>query len=777
MAEILRIDRFWQWLGRRDRDFAALRRAMRTAIVMPGLFALGDLVIGNPDVATFAAFGSFAMVLLVDFGGPMTARLQAQAALVATGALAVCLGTLASQVTWLAVAAMIVVGFAVLFAGVVSSVLASASTALLLAFILPVSVTAPASAIPARLAGWGLAGACSLIAVALLWPAPVREPLRAAAASACREHAVRLRAEVALVLSGGDEHFAAERDRAAERSDAAAATLQRTFLDTPYRPTALSTGARMVVRLVGEVGWVHSIIGQSARHNLSGQGTRAVLSRPGCAVKTAAAQVLERGADLLSIIAGDPAELRVALAGLSRALRRLEEHAAAELPEGAVSAVPRSAAQTSGRMLVTALDPAFRAQELGFAVSLAGRTIELTAVAERRSWHDRVLGRQPAGLPSTLSEAETRAAAHVESHSVWLRNSVRGAAGLGLAVLLARLTGVQHSFWVVLGALSVLRSNALSTGQDALRALGGTVAGLLIGAGLLLVVGTHSAALWAILPVAILAAGVAPAVISFAAGQAGFTLTLVILFNIIAPAGWTVGLLRLEDVALGCAVSIVVGLLFWPRGAAAVLRQAVAETYADAASYLASAVEFGLGRCGAGGEADSADAFGSRSQDQSARAAAATRRMDDAFRAYLAERGRKALSLADVAGLVAGAAGLRMTADAVLGLWEHDSGRAAAERAAARNELLSALARVQSWYAEFAARLISGQDPAEPQGYDEQADGRLADAIRGDLDGAGADAAATAVRIVWTGDHLDVARRLQRTIVPPAASAATVRRR
>jgi len=36
-----------QWLGQRDRDFAALRRATRTAIIMPALFALGDKVIGN----------------------------------------------------------------------------------------------------------------------------------------------------------------------------------------------------------------------------------------------------------------------------------------------------------------------------------------------------------------------------------------------------------------------------------------------------------------------------------------------------------------------------------------------------------------------------------------------------------------------------------------------------------------------------------------------------------------------------------------------------------
>jgi hypothetical protein len=68
-----------RWLGQRDRGFAALRRAARAAIVMPAMFAVGDKVIGNPQVATFAAFGSFAMLLLVDFGGSMAERLQAQA--------------------------------------------------------------------------------------------------------------------------------------------------------------------------------------------------------------------------------------------------------------------------------------------------------------------------------------------------------------------------------------------------------------------------------------------------------------------------------------------------------------------------------------------------------------------------------------------------------------------------------------------------------------------------------------------------------------------------
>ena len=126
------------------------------------------------------------MLLLVDFGGPLAARLQAQAALAITGGLLVCLGTLASQRAWLAAVAMAVVAFAVIFAGVVSSVLAGATTALLLAFILPVSLAAPVSSVPARLAGWGLASAAALAAVALLWPAPARDPLRGAARAACR---------------------------------------------------------------------------------------------------------------------------------------------------------------------------------------------------------------------------------------------------------------------------------------------------------------------------------------------------------------------------------------------------------------------------------------------------------------------------------------------------------------------------------------------------------------------------------------------------------------
>jgi hypothetical protein len=749
-----------RWFGQRDRGFAALRRAARTAIIMPAMFAIGDKVIGNPQIATFAAFGSFAMLLLVDFGGPMAERLQAEAALAVTGGVFVCLATLASQTAWLAAVAMTVVGFCVIFAGVVSSVLAGATTALLLAFILPVSLAAPASAVPDRLAGWGMAAGAALLATALLWPAPERDRLRGAAAAACRALGVRLRAGVGYLLSGMDEQSTRDRDHAAAQADQAVEALRTAFLATPYRPTGLSTPARTTVRLVDELIWMNSIVIQPGLH-------RDGVNRAALRVKEAAATVLDRAADLLDARGGSSDELDAALTELAAAHAKMQEGVTADLPVR--SPGPASEPSPGGERVsefITSLDPAFRAEELSFAVSLVARNAGLTAAAERRSWRDRWLGRQPEGVPGTLSAARERITSYLEPHSVWLHNSLRGAAGLGLAVLAARLTGVQHSFWVVLGALSVLRSTALNTGQDAVRAMLGTVAGFIVGAALLAAIGTNTALLWFLLPLAVFFAGVAPAVISFAGGQAAFTIILVILFNLIQPTGWRVGLVRIEDVAIGAGVSLVVGVLFWPRGAAPALRRALAQAYADGAGYLASTVRSGMSRGDPGAPASPALA------DDAARAAAASRRLDDAFRTYLAERGTKRFPLADVAGLVTGVAGLRLEADAVLDLWRGDDGRGGGDMAAARREILGAADRVTTWYDDLAATMISGGEVPPPLAHDQVADGRLVEAVRHDLLAHDGTASTTAVRMIWTDDHLDVVRRLQAAIISPARATA-----
>jgi uncharacterized membrane protein YccC len=748
-----------QWFASRDRGFGALRRATRTAIIMPSLFAIGDKWIGNPDVATFAAFGSFAMLLLVDFSGPMRERLQAQATLVVTCGAFICLGTLASRNAWLAAAGMALVAFVVLFAGVVSSVLASASTALLLAFILPVSRAAPASTIPDRLLGWGMAGAVALVAIAVLWPSPSRDSLRAPAIAACRAIAARLRSEVAYLRGADDAPSADEHEQAIARADAAVAALHRTFLATPYRPTSLSTPARTIVRLVDELNWLNAVA-QSKRHPVMGSAGRAT-----CDVKEAAADVLERGADLLEELGASPDALRASLVELRAALDAMEYSATRKLPVEWSQTGPELRANE----FLMLLDPSFRAQELSFAVMQVARNIDLTAAAERRSWWERLLGRQPAGVGGPLAAAHERASAYFEPHSVWLQNSVRGAVALGLAVLIANKTGVQHSFWVIFGTLSVLRSNALNTGQFIARGILGTAIGFAIGAAILDVIGTNTTALWILLPFVVLAAGIAPAVISFTAGQASFTVTLLILFNLVQPAGWRLGIIRVEDVAIGFAVSLAVGLLFWPRGAAGALRKALAEAYADSAGYLDRAVDFGMRCCSSEGPTPAAPT------EEATRAAAASRRLDDAFRSYLAERGAKPVPLAEVTSLVTGAAALRLTADAVLDLWQRDQHQPEGDREAARAVLLSTSGSIKHWYDDLAAGFARGGAVPPPLPPDEGTDGRFVEAIRHDLLGDDGKATATAVRMIWTGDHLDAARRMQTALVEPARATTDVR--
>ncbi len=725
---------------------------------MPAAFALGGPVLGNPVLATFAALGSFAMLLLVDFGGSIRNRLQCQAALAVACMVLITLGTLASRTTWLAALAIAVLSFGVLFAGVVSSVLASATTSLLLPLIIAVSLHGPPSSIPDRLAGWGIASLFSLVAISLLWPAPARDPVRSSAIAACRALAARLRVEVDFVLAGRPADGEANYRQALAASNAAVEAVQTGFFATPYRPTGLSTSARAVVRLVDELRWLNTIVLRSA---LTAPTPMATVPQV-CAVKRAAADVLTSAADLLET-PEQAGPLDDATARLRSALEDLERASTDRIPESAADDAGHDV-QEHARRVVSSLDPSFRSQELSFIVLQIAANVDYAARAERRTWLQKVLGRQPTGFVGFLSAASQRATSHTARDSVWLHNSLRGAAGLGLAVLIADLLAVQHSFWVALATLSVLRSSALNTGQNIVRAVLGTTVGLVIGGGIVALVGTNTAVLWVLLPFAVLLAGLAPATVSFAAGQAAFTLTLMILFNLLAPAGWQIGLVRIEDIALGGAVSLLVGLMLWPRGAGVALGRALSAAYVDSVSYLTSAVAYGLGRCDSGGPAPGLPV------DQAAQAAAAARRLDDTFRGYLAERGAKPVPLAEVTALVTGVVGLRLAGDAVLQLWDGD-GPNGGDRAAARRALLSGSDTVRGWYSRFAESLVGQGSVPEPLGADAVSDGRLVDAVGRDLRDPDGHATATAVRVIWTGDHLDAVRRLQSMLVGPAQEA------
>jgi hypothetical protein len=161
--------------------------------------------------------------------------------------------------------------------------------------------------------------------------------------------------------------------------------------------------------------------------------------------------------------------------------------------------------------------------------------------------------------------------------------------------------------------------------------------------------------------------------------------------------------------------------------------------------------------------------------EEATRAAAASRRLDDAFRSYLAERGAKPVPLAEVTSLVTGAATLRLTADAVLDLWQRDQHQPEGDREAARAALMKTSGTIKHWYDDLAAGFARGGAVPPPLPPDEGTDGRFVEAIRHDLLGDDGKATATAVRMIWTGDHLDAARRMQTALVEPARATTDVR--
>jgi uncharacterized membrane protein YccC len=698
-------------------DIAALKSAARAAIVMPAVFAFADNVIGQPQTSIFAAFGSIAMLVLVDFAGPPRTRLLAYLGLACVGAVFITLGTLCSRNAWLAAGAMAVVGFGVLFSGVISGYVAAATTGALVTFVLPVTLPAPNSAIPDRLEGWGLAAAAGICAVMLFWPPRRRADLQLEAAGALRA--------VADVADADRDH-SAERGRLARD---AVDGLGRRFLGTQHRPTGPTGPTAALASLPDELDWLLSFLAPSVKslplELACAQDVEAMAAT--AAVLRASAERLE-GHDERP----DFARLDAARDAVARAL----VHRLPELPTGA-----------RDEALMEVLEPPFRIRAVTYSARQVGGYALLATGAEapELSHHDVAVPPPPG---AALEATERLAVEHARAGSVWFQNSVRGAAGLTVAVFIAQQTGLQHGFWVVLGTLSVLRSNALGTGWSILSALAGTAVGIVVGALLVIVIGTHEAVLWGVLPFAILLAAYAPRAISFAAGQAGFTVVLFVLFNIIQPVGWSVGLVRVEDVAIGFAISLGVGLLFWPRGAAALLRDDLAAAYARSVDYVVATARQSI----EGGATDDA-ARAARAAD------AAAHRLDDAFRQYLTERSATELNVEDVAAFVGGASRVRRAAQSLDSLGRMADGTTPLGRCG--ENLDRELHALQSWYVTLGYAIVNRRPVSPPHIRDGEGRSRLLACVREAARASDAATVRAALGLLWASQHLDNLWRLE----------------
>jgi hypothetical protein len=216
-----------------------------------------------------------------------------------------------------------------------------------------------------------------------------------------------------------------------------------------------------------------------------------------------------------------------------------------------------------------------------------------------------------------------------------------------------------------------------------------------------------------------------------------------VLFNIVDPVGWSVGGVRIEDVALGCLAGIICGVLLWPSGATAQMLRSLADGYRTAAEALSASTHAVL---------EGTETAAERSISALARAQAAISRLDDAFRAYLAERGSKPLAFDDLTAAANVASKLVFASNAIdatrtPSAWppEHSSplvaGIAAVQAEVAANDI---------WYTQVADEIDGGQVSAshapdeptaatevlscvesEPQRFEREPDGSQAHALWG----------------------------------------------
>ena len=748
----------------------AALRTLRAVLVIPTLFALTFEGFGNLQMALYAAFGGFASLIFASFGGSKRDKITAHFGLAVIGSLGLIIGTAVSGITALAVVVTIPVTFGIFFAGVAGPNAASGVTAALLPFVLSVATPGTVSMIGDRLAGWWLASVASTVVVLLLSPPSPGDRLRAAAAGSARALAAHLEASVRGTATEAD----------IQACLAAKQQLMTTFASTPYRPVGLATADQGLASVVQLLEWCTALIADATdgHPNLdrAAPSDRDLLGL--------AAVVLRQTGDLLAGPDSGPLPDPTAM---DRQREASAAYHASAAPDGDYDSVEIIARH------------AFHAQAIALAVRaivadalIATRRADPeTIAARRRGWY----GAQPEGtMPerrvAAISGAMGVLVRHASFRSIWFLNSLRGSLALAAAVLVADLSGVQHAFWVVLGTLSVLRTNAASTESTALRALGGTVIGFAVGALLLLGIGTSAPALWAALPIAIAVAAYAPGTLPFAFGQAAFTVVVVVLFNLLVPAGWKVGLLRIEDVAIGCLVSLVVGVLFWPRGAGALVGDDLADAFRRGAAYLTQAVDWALGT-----RADPPDAGPA--------AVTAGIRLDEALRGFLAEQGTKQVSKEDLWMLVMASMRLRLTAYSLAGLQEPEHVRQHKHRgtAYARTALAHATADLTGFYERVAAMVgrpmagqvllpvvvppFTGLDGSGSAARAAEDSGVAVLSEAGDADGLEEGDATDVVRVItaphhphllWVAEHLQHLSSHAQAIADPAAHVAEQRR-
>lgn len=544
-----------------DPGHTALRRGIRGALVLEIAVAVTLIAMDSPQAALFAAFGTIGLLLTADFAGTWQRRLAAYLAMGVAGAVVIIIGWLAAQNPVAQVLVTAVVAFLLAFAPVMRGMLAAAAPGLLVVFVVAVTFGGTTADLPMYLAGWGFAVVLSTAAGVLLLPRDRRLVIRAKLCDS-------LRAAADLVHSIWVEPDAEVRQRNQARLDQAVDELNATYVGQPFRPAGMTARDRALSLLVDEV--------NSARI-LLGVDPEALAADPGEEIGTPAlAQSM--GEALVGIADAFMSEGEPPTAQPLDAARLVHHQRTEDW------VLQRSRAGDDTTILAKGIRD-------GHLVRIAALVSEQLVELARQS-----LGAEVEPLPDLPALPErswgTIVRAHASFGSPWFRAALRSGVGLGIAIFLVQQFGVSHGFWVLLGVLSVLRTDAASTRKFAWQAVVGTVLGVVLAVLVLAITDPHEILLWILMPLVVVLCAWGPVALGYISGQAAFSAFVMIVLGIIDwPPDLTLGLLRIENVAIGAVVAVVVGVVLWPGGAPKLLHKAVAVALREASAYLTLTID------------------------------------------------------------------------------------------------------------------------------------------------------------------------------------------
>ena len=549
-----------------------LRRGLRVAVLVPTVFFVCMQVLPAQEAGLPAAFATFSVLAFADFGGPALDRLWANLML---GVIGTVLFTVGALVGWHPVAAVLstfVVAFVISFGAVLRGYFATATTAVLLPWVLAATTHPDISVLPEKSVGWAAGALVAAVGAAVLWPTHVRSTLRTRMADSL-DAAADL---VDVLISEPHEEVALLRW---QRLAAAVTSLHDAYDGRLVRPGVGTARDRSLMLAFDQLHRLRTVL--HAWYDDPGmQVTSADRALAGsiCDSLTASAECLRRGygvtqaEDLAHARAAHENELLAWANGMSSGDDPVEfRH---EVDAAFHLRVVSMAAQVTAVYVQGALDS-------------RDRTIGRRAA--RRSHPPVTFSGETIIDPARVTPVRELLAAQWTWRSPWLRTALRTGLALALTVLVVQLTGAAYGFWISLGALVALKVDAAGTRKTALSVFVGTLVGFVVATALVWLVGSHVWVFWLVLPVFAFLAAYTPAAVSLAVGQGSFTVFILSLFGIVQPESLGLGVTRVEDVAMGLAVALVVSLVIWPRGITPVVRRTLHLNAMASGQYLVAA--------------------------------------------------------------------------------------------------------------------------------------------------------------------------------------------